>query len=94
MKYTKGKAGPVSRMQLEIREVLHMGEGANSRAKGDGIATMAGGRIKGVSFLVQGKNHAAVRDLLVPGGMVDVSVRWTGGTAVTIVEAHPLPKAA
>lgn len=87
--YTKGRAGPVSRLTLEIRDVINIEDGPNSRARGDGVATMAGGKIRGVSFLVQGGNHAAVRDRMVQGETLDVSVRWTGGSAVTIIEYHP-----
>lgn len=86
--YTKGKAGPVSRMRLEITDVVHIDDGAASRARGEGVAELARGRLKGVTFLVQGRNHAAARDLLVRGAFVDVTARWTGGTAITIVETH------
>lgn len=94
MKYTKGKAGPVSRMKLEIANVHHFDEGSTqSRARGDGIATMAKG-VKGVSFLIQGKHHRALRASLVEGGIIDVTVRWTARDEVTVTETHLIAKAA
>lgn len=94
MKYTKGQAGPISRLRLEIGRVHHFDEGgAQARARGDGIATMARG-VKGVSFLIQGKHHRALREALVVGGTVDVTVRWTARDEVTIIETHTVAKAA
>ena len=49
---------------------------------------MAGGRLKAVEFNIQGKHVDAARASLVPGATLDVDVRWTGGTAVTIKKVH------
>lgn len=88
VKYTKGRAGPVSRLQIEISTVDITEAGPNSRASGGGIATMAGGRLKAVEFNIQGKHVDAARDNLVPGDTIDVDVRWTGGTAITVKKVH------
>lgn len=96
MKYTRGKAGPVSRMLLEVSSIHHFDQGApNGRTRGDGVATMKSG-VKAVSFLAQGKHHKA---LLAAGARVgetvDITVRWTARDEVTVVEVHPaLAKAA
>lgn len=95
MKYTKGKAGPTSRMTLEITYFMSINDGPNSRARGEGIAILSGGRKRGVNFLVQGGNFTKNSDLIKPGAVLDVTVRWTGGSAVTIIETHrPMAKAA
>jgi hypothetical protein len=88
MNYTRGKAGPVSRMRIEVSTVEITEAGANSRASGGGVATMAGGRLKAVEFNIQGKHVDAARPSLVPGGVLDVDVRWTGGTAITVKKVH------
>jgi len=88
MIYSKGKAGPVSRMTIEVGDVDITEDGANSRCGGDGIAEMARGKVKGVSFRVQGRKFEAARPWLVRGAKLDVDVRWTGGSAVTIVTVH------
>jgi len=96
MKYTRGKAGPTSRMQLELTSINHFDMGLpNGRSRGDGVATMKSG-VKAVSFLAQGKHHKA---LLAAGARVgetvDITVRWTARDEVTVVEVHPaLAKAA
>ena len=95
MKYTKGKAGPISRMQIEITMVHHFSEGTpQSRARGQGLARMAGGKIKGVTFLAQGRHHLALRERLVEGEAIDVTVRWTARDEVTVIETHDMAKAA
>lgn len=86
--YSRGRKGPESRMQLDVNFVDHVEAGPNSRANGGGVATMAGGRQKAVEFFVQGRHHKAARAYLVAGGTIDATVRWTGGTAVTITQVH------
>lgn len=89
MKYTRGKAGPVSRMLIEVGNVHHFDKDApNGRSRGDGIATMKSG-IKAVSFLAQGKHHKALlaEDIAV-GKTIDVTVRWTARDEVTVTEVH------
>lgn len=86
--YSRGRKGPESRMLLGINHVDHVEAGPNSRANGGGVATMAGGRQKAVEFFVQGRHHKAARVYLAPGGTIDATVRWTGGTAVTITAVH------
>lgn len=96
MKYTKGKAGPVSRMLLEVSSVHHFDQGApNGRSRGDGVATMRSG-VKSVSFLAQGKHHKALIEAgIAVGATVDVTVRWTARDEVTVTEVHQaLDKAA
>jgi hypothetical protein len=88
MNYTRGKAGPVSRMTIEVSDVDISENGANSSAGGGGVAEMARGRLKAVEFRIQGKHLASARPYLAKGGTLDVDVRWTGGTAVTIVKVH------
>jgi len=91
-KYTKGKAGPVSLNELEILSVLHCGSGPQAYAKGDAMLKKANGDLKGVSFLVQGGNYQFHSERLVPGQKMRVPVRWTGGTAITIVDTKTLDK--
>lgn len=94
MQYTKGKAGPISRMIIDINMVHHFDDGTpKARARGTGIAQLARTR-KGVSFLIQGKHHRALRDELQEGSSIDVTVRWTARDEVTIVETHPAQKLA
>lgn len=88
MQYTRGKAGPVSRMRIEVSTADVTDAGTNSRAAGGGVAEMARGRLKAVEFVVQGRHVEAARAALRPGGVIDADVRWTGGTAVTIVKVH------
>ena len=88
MQYTRGRAGPVSRMTIEVSTVDVTEAGTNSRASGGGVATMAGGRLKAVEFNIQGKHLEAARAALSVGGVIDADVRWTGGTAVTIKKVH------
>lgn len=95
MHYTRGKAGPTSRMQLDISSINHFDTGLpNGRSRGDGIATLKSGP-RAVSFLAQGKHHKA---LLAAGAAigktVDVTVRWTARDEVTIVGVHPALAAA
>lgn len=94
MIYTKGKAGPVSRMTIDIHHIHHFDEGMpNARARGDGIARLAKSD-RGVSFLIQGKHHRALRDQLEIGGQIDVTVRWTARDEVTVTQTHQIAKAA
>lgn len=86
--YTRGRAGPVSRMKLEVSDVEIVDAGTNSRAGGGGVAEMARGRLKAVEFRIQGRHVQDARPYLAKGGTIDVDVRWTGGTAVTIVKVH------
>ena len=92
MKYSKGKAGPVSINQIELLEVVHCGEGPNAYAKGDGLLKKSNGDLKNVSFLVQGGNYQFHRERLIVGDKIRVPVRWTGGSAVTIVDSKTLDK--
>jgi len=88
MNYNKGRKGPESRMQIDVGYVDIVEAGPNSRANGGGVATMAGGRQKAIEFFVQGRHLKAARDHLAVGGTIDATVRWTGGTAVTITQVH------
>ena len=90
MKYSKGRAGPVSSNVMEIVDVAHLGAGPSAYAKGSALLRKADGSLKDVSFLVQGGNYAALRGRLTPGASVRVPVRWTGGNAVTIVDEKAL----
>ena len=88
MQYTRGKAGPVSRMRIEVSTADVTDAGPNSRVSGGGVAEMARGRLKAIEFVAQGKHVEAARAALRPGGVIEADVRWTGGTAVTIVKVH------
>ena len=90
MKYTKGKAGPVSRHEIEIVDVIHVGTGPSAYARGNVMLRKADGSLKGVGFMVQGGNYAALRDQLKPGERLRVPVRWTGAYAITIVDEKTL----
>ena len=90
MKYNKGRAGPVSSNQIEIIDIVHLGDGPNAYARGGAILRKADGSFKDVSFLVQGANYQAIRENLTPGAKIRVPVRWTGGNAVTIVDQKTL----
>ncbi|MFZ3481960.1 hypothetical protein [Sphingomonas sp. 3-13AW] len=90
MKYSKGKAGPVSMNELEITSVLHCGSGSMAYARGEALLRKANGDIKGVTFMVQGSNYQFHRERLVPGHKLRVPVRWTGSGAVTIVDTKAL----
>lgn len=92
MKYSKGRAGPVSLSSIEILSVEHCGSGATAYGKGHAMLRKAGGRLEAVSFLVQGSNYQFHRERLVVGEEMRVPVRWTGGTAVTIVDTKTLDK--
>jgi len=91
-KYNKGKAGPVSLNQIEIESVIHCGTGPQAYAKGYAMLKKANGEPKGVSFMVQGGNYQFHRERLVVGEKMRVPVRWTGGTAITIVDTKTLDK--
>lgn len=88
MQYTRGKAGPVSRMTIEVSTAEITENGSNSRAMGGGVATLAGGRLKALEFTIQGRNLDAARAGLCAGGVLDVDARWTGGTAIAIKKVH------
>ncbi len=92
MKYSKGRAGPVSMNSMEILSVLHCGTGTSAYAKGDAMLKKANGDLKAVTFMVQGGNYAFLRERLVEGGVIRVPVRWTGGAAVTIVDGKTLDR--
>lgn len=90
MKYTKGQAGPVSRMHLEIIQIHHFDEdGPQSRARGQGMATLARGKLKGVSFLAQGRHQKRLKAALETSTTVELTVRWTARDEVTVMEVHP-----
>lgn len=88
MNYSKGRKGPESRLQLEIRTIYSNQDGPNGMARGDGLATLSGGRFKGIDFMAQGKHRAKLAPFLKVGETIDVTVRWTGGMAVTVTEVH------
>lgn len=92
MRYTKGKPGPVSINQIELTAVTHCGEGNSAYAKGEAMLKKAKGDLTKVTFMVQGANYRFHLERLVVGNTMRVPVRWTGGSAVTIVDGTTLDK--
>lgn len=76
---------PVDTCDLIIGEVVRLGEGPRSYARGRAIVRSDGDTPRSIGFMVQGINYANIADALVPGASLRVPVRWTGKSSVTIL---------
>ncbi|MFZ3481662.1 hypothetical protein [Sphingomonas sp. 3-13AW] len=75
---------PMSTQEMTVVAVAHLGSGTRAYARGkatipDSAAT------REISFMVQGCHYVRLVDLLQPGKRLQVPVRWTGPSSLTIV---------
>lgn len=85
-------AGPVRRHRMTIVEVVRLGEGSRSYARGRALVEIPGEPLRDVGFMVQGGNFSQIAEGLVPGASMDLPVRWTGRRSITIVGEHGMDR--
>ena len=90
------KENPVRTHKMTIVEIDRMGEGGRTYARGRALVKIVGEPVREVRFMVQGSNYARIDADLVPGAVLQLPVRWTGRTSLTIVgsDRHVQPQEA